>query len=95
MGVDFVNDKDNDFRINWTGWNGVYQLALAEGWIPAGTKLDAPGRSSEYGANDGQYVTPEDALAMAEALEKAIDPEWLETVKEFIAFAKEGGFCIY
>jgi hypothetical protein len=75
MGVDLVNDKDNDFRMNWTGWNVVYQLALAEGWIRAGTKLDAPGWSGEYGTNDGQYVTPEDALAMAEALEKAIDPE--------------------
>jgi hypothetical protein len=108
MGVDLVNDKGSDFHLNWTGWNAVYQMALVNRWVPLGTRPPAgwedPERrdggeprpwDGDYGTNDGQYVTPEDALAMAEALEKAIDPEWLETVKEFIAFAKEGGFCIY
>src|SRR5436309_3434459 len=66
-------------------WSDVFDLAAANGWVPAGTRpcqqvaADGQWLSPEqheswcgtYFTNDGQVVTEADAAAMAEALDRA------------------------
>jgi hypothetical protein len=97
MGFDLSSDGGRDFRLNVSGWGAALRTAKANGWKPAGTVLDEePGWDGDYYTNDGQYVTAEDALAMAQALDAATDPEWVQTLREFAAFLREsGGFKIH
>lgn len=104
MGVDLVNDRENSFHLNWHSWHVLCEMAMVRGWEPAGTILDqepepdnddAMEWDAGYGSNDGQYVTPDDAKQLAAALECFTDEAWLAWLKDFIAFAKEGGFRIW
>jgi hypothetical protein len=56
-----------------------------------------------YSTNDGQEVTSPDALAIAEALDKALEywskesirVEGSDRVAEFAKFCRQGAFMIY
>lgn len=77
MGVDFENEHGQYEQLNWTSWGHVIILAVFNGWVPAGVRppedwdetLEFQGG---YGTNDGQQVVPEDAAALADALERAL-----------------------
>ncbi len=66
-------------RFNSTAWPKLLNLAESFGWIPAGT-LPPPGIEDDseveltagYMWNSGRIVTAEDALNLAEALEKSL-----------------------
>jgi hypothetical protein len=85
------------FRFNNSGWREVLRLGLACGWEPAGTVLkehsDWAGR---YDLNDYQTVTEPDALALADALQQAIqspllEPDWSDYLRQFVDFARQSG----
>ena len=56
-------------------WDALLQLAYCYGWRPAGTTWDARDsyRYTAYFANEGQFVTPSDAGAWADTLERAVN----------------------
>lgn len=76
MGYDLsnVNNEELNFGFNSLSWRSVLQIAQRYGWKPAGTvDQDEPEWDSTYFSNDGQTVTTEDATALADALERALD----------------------
>lgn len=94
MGYDLTNDKGNDFRFNIHGWRPLLQIAEMHGWEPMGTTLDNdPEWDGSYYSNDGQYVTPEDSRALANALRSALDdiPD-IRTAPDVITHVPEGFF---
>jgi len=76
MGVDLVR-SGRVFHLNWTGWNFYLELAFEQEWRPAGTVPPDIDNSVEcrggYYSNDGSKVTAEDAIGIAEALEKSLE----------------------
>lgn len=96
MGYDLNNNKGKYFRWNMWGWAEVFNLALAYGWQPKGTKLDMDARydtyedyenhveslDGTYFSNDGQKVLAEDAFAFSQALESSLDDIPDEDVKD-------------
>ena len=81
MGFDLTNDSGTYLRFSPSGWALALELAESYGWTPAGTTLppsgemDASSWSGEYGTNDGQHVSADDAAALAEARARAIVSE--------------------
>ena len=85
MGMDLANKLGNE--ISWSNIAWAKLLALAEmyGWEPGGTTESCnwddstiaenplPAWDGSYSCNDHPFVEPEDARAMADALEKALD----------------------
>lgn len=86
MGMDLTSESGDDLRLNNFAWATVLELAQRYGWQPRGTLPpedweeagDEPGESwdgDDYGSNEGQLVTAEDAAGIAEALQAALsDP---------------------
>lgn len=89
MGYDLTNEQGNYYRFNISGWSPVLSLGRKYGWEPAGTviystrsrrkigerpkaKIDKTW-SGTYFSNDGQTVTRQDALNLANALSNALD----------------------
>lgn len=94
-------EKFEEFPYNAFGWHEVLKLAHKNGWEPNGTECDEPDWGGCYVTNDGQYVTDEDANAMANALQVVTqsrpekNPDWeKQHIKEFIDFLRGGGFYI-
>jgi hypothetical protein len=120
MGVDFYS-SDGKFYFTWWAWRRVFDLAIEHGWEPAGTEApsweepdgctgqpsyDPKEWNGGYFSNDGQYVTPEDARNLADALERVINdmPEYencslardKEYLRDFVDFCrKPTGFSIW
>ena len=114
MGMDFCSDSGRCFSISAIGWGNFFDIALENGWAPRGTEKGPPplfpaGLEWEggYFTNDFQYVTPQDAAAMADAIQLHIDnnPEKKlvddpfdngrpSPLIEFVDFLRGGGFTI-
>lgn len=86
MGMDLISESGDDLRLNNFAWATVLELAQRYGWEPRGTLppedwMEVGGEAGEswdwddYGSNEGQLVTAEDAAGIAQALESALsDP---------------------
>ena len=80
MTMDLFNTSNDHLDFPIVVWEKLQLFAKLYGWEPIGTvdiedRLSiAEGRpwDSNYFTNDGQFVTPEDADAFADALEKAL-----------------------
>lgn len=78
MGYDLRNEK-RGFRVNYFNWRPMLQLAHEYGWKAIGTR-NRYGQQGEpindwsgtYFSNNGQTVVREDALDLADALEKVL-----------------------
>jgi len=66
MGYDLTNGKNN-FRFNVNAWPILLELAFHYGWNRMGTTAKDKGY-----LNNNSKVTPQDAINLAEALEKAL-----------------------
>jgi hypothetical protein len=85
MGMDLVNRHNDCIGFRHMVWARILYLAEDHGWQPAGTvsPYDHDDPNSEYyipepwhggyATNEGQMVTPDDAHAFADALEKACE----------------------
>ena len=107
MGFDLMG-KRGSFSTNRAGWRYIFNLAIENGWEPAGT--EPPDVKSLYGVdasaddwcgsyfyNDLQLVTKEDATNMANAVELSLDFQTTEydgLLREFIDFSQSGDFVI-
>jgi hypothetical protein len=74
--MDLYNERGDSFHFSSSMWNRVLYLAGVYGWKPSGT-LSPEDESltswdGGYGVNEGQRVSEDDALAWAQALEKAL-----------------------
>lgn len=79
MSVDLSNKNGGHLKFSNIGWAQILSLAKLNGWEPAGTvdpwwkdEVGAPQWKGSYCSNDGQTVIAEDALAIANSLEKAL-----------------------
>lgn len=77
MGMRLENKSGNSIRWGHESWARLLSLAEMYGWEPSGT-TEPHGEPLDdwvggYNSNDGQYVSPEDAKAMGDALGKALD----------------------
>lgn len=78
MGFNLTHDERRVFGFSNAGWRFYRALAETYGWQPAGT-LPPPGFTpaaswpATYESNDGQWVSAEDALALAAALRRALE----------------------
>ena len=78
MKTTLVNHSLEWNRMDWSHWRMAFELALENGWDPAGVSrygsqpapLDRD-LAEQYLAHRGHIVTAEDASNMAEALEAA------------------------
>jgi len=77
-----TNKHGDYFRFGLTAWHKMLDLAAMHGWEPAGTLMpehwtdpdyDWPEWGGGYTTNEYQRVTAEDAAALADALESALD----------------------
>jgi hypothetical protein len=88
MGYDLSNSRGETFRFSPPGWSLALEIAERAGWEPQGTlrPVDCPADqewAGDYFANDGQRVSPSDAIALSAALESALaDPEFDAKAKE-------------
>ena len=73
MGYDLTAKSGNYYRFNVHYFPKVLRLALAYDWIPMGTVNSTPGWAGEYLTNAKQEVVKQDALNLAEALERALE----------------------
>jgi hypothetical protein len=85
MGMHLVNKQQNEYGFSVMSWYKVLNLAFMCGWIPAGTLPPADYDDDEagdteyrewdgrYHSGEGQWITREDALAFAAALEAGLD----------------------
>lgn len=77
MGYDLTNTAGEYFRWNVLGWWSILNLAVSSGWTPADA-LEPDGYSEpvpwdgNYFHNASQQVTPSDANAIADALERLL-----------------------
>ena len=78
MSFDLQSEHGDRFRFSANGWGYYLNLATEYGWQAAGT-LPPDGMPNpdswpkEYCINDGQWVSGEDAEALARALQAAFD----------------------
>jgi hypothetical protein len=87
MSFDFTSDSGATQDIGTGGWTLLLYLAEAYGWGKEGTHPPEgvpPGEwEGDYASNDGQYVSKEDAYALASALERFLaDPDRVTKVRE-------------
>ena len=85
MGMLLVNKSGNEIYWNQISWARLLTLAEMYAWEPSGTtkpyywddsttpENPLPAWDGSYDNNGRQFVEPEDARAMADALEKALD----------------------
>ena len=96
MGYELRSQRGGELDLNAINWPRVVELALENGWEPAGTLAPLDWCDTESGhdpeqwgggycTNDGQYVTAKDARAMADALERSLNhaPEEVQ-VRDFL-----------
>ena len=79
VSFDFTSDSGATQEITTGGWTLLLYLAEAYSWTKEGTHPPEGVPSGEwegdYASNDGQYVSKQDALALASALERFLaDP---------------------
>ena len=77
-----LSQKDDHWYMNHGLWPAVLRLGVLGGWKPAGTVLEyvledpdqtpVEGWSGQYTGNEGQYVTDDDARALADGLENLL-----------------------
>ena len=81
MSYELIRPGDYQCFNIWS-WSRILSLAYMGGWQPAGTKLDYfpadPDKKpidwdGTYMSNAGQFVTDEDALALAAGLDSLLD----------------------
>lgn len=82
MGMDLMSHDGAPFRFGHSAWIKVLMLAQAYGWDPAGTipprhmvagdLSRAEQWTGRYDSNEGQVVAAGDAVALADALERAL-----------------------
>jgi len=73
MGSDLYNVHGHYYRFGLIPWHKMIALASSYGWKPKGALV--PGsqeRTQDYLWNGGQFVEPDDANALANALEKSL-----------------------
>jgi hypothetical protein len=83
MGFDLMR-RGISLSLNWSDWRAAVQVAKAYGWEPQGTLQpsewidDGCGWSVGYFSSDGQVVAATDAVALGDALERALPdiPVW-------------------
>ena len=88
------------WRVPEAVWEKALSVAEEYGWEPAGT--DPPyGRWGDYGylIRRGQVVHADDAEALADALEEALDDNGvrvgnIEQTRRLVDFCREGPFSI-
>lgn len=80
-----LRNSAGDFILNNRGWGALLRLAYDFGWRPLGTQRPAllpracpdgvpvEWNPADYFSCRGQFVTPADATALAEALDAALD----------------------
>src|SRR5215210_1255397 len=85
MGIDLIRREEGSLWFQHFSWARILCLAVDYGWEPMGTirpsYLDDPDFGyyddepwdGNYSSNDQQSVRAEDANALADALEKAMD----------------------
>ena len=80
MSADLTNRNGEGFKFSNVTWAKILSLAKYYGWKSKGTvdpwwkdEPDAPDWRGCYTSNDGQWVTREDALNMANSLDRAIE----------------------
>ncbi len=88
MGYDLSNTAGGYVRFTGSGWDLALAVARHHGWKPAGIPRPASWKDEdgpwedEYWMNAGQQVTPEDASALAEALDRAVaSPDFIDSVQ--------------
>lgn len=80
MSMLFINSSNDEiiFEINNRGWRRIFRLALMFGWEPHGTQYNTSSLEimdwdqNNYFTNDGQVVTQDDAIELANAIDQAI-----------------------
>jgi len=80
MSVDLTSRGGSELSLRGSGWDFILNLAEAYGWQAPGTRpppdVDPGEWDGSYDSSDGQTVTTEDALALAQALRRArADPQ--------------------
>ena len=116
MGVDLLGRGSNRFYCNWQTWNWHLRVAFEHGWHPRGTRagkwVDENGEPAQgysedwdwdgtYFRNAGQWVEREDAIALADALERLVrdeaglGPNERGVYRDFIEFCRLGEFSIW
>ena len=98
MGMNLHNQSGEYHHFSMVVWPKLLELAESYGWEPLGTAKNpnhdefysSKTWNGNYHANMGQVVLPEDALALADALEKTLDdiPDDLEVSNLFIELEK-------
>jgi len=80
MSVDLKTRNGGRMKFSNITWAKILSLAKYYGWKPTGTvdpwwkdEPDAPDWCGCYTSNDGQWVTSDDALNMANALDRATE----------------------
>ena len=78
MSFELHNESGERFRFSRAGWEYYLNLASDYGWQAVGTlppdgMTDSDSWEKNYASNDGQWVSNEDAEALARALQAALD----------------------
>ena len=96
--MDFANSVAGGFRINNAAWRKLFAVAELHGWEPMGTARprhsedgDPDDWPSCYFSNAGQVMIAEDALALAQALERALPNIPVEDKLAGVTNPKYGG----
>ena len=88
MGYDLTSSSGQTHRWKVLGWWHLLNLAREHGWSPRGTEPPgdaAPGWDGNYFHNEGQWVTADDAAALADALERLLTDPNREAVAASLA----------
>lgn len=96
MGIDLTSESGPELRMSTLHWDWCQRLAESHGWKPAGT-LPPDGYKAEtwcatYNSNDGQRVAADDAMALAEALERGLETAARIRRNENVEAAPSGRF---
>jgi hypothetical protein len=109
MGVDLCG---RGVGFNWSAWVFCLDIAKGFGWVPLGTVAPENWNEAEQGVwgggyftNDLQWVTKEDAVSLAHALDRAIEhfyatsksdeTEDIVLLRKLSDCAKMGGFAMF
>lgn len=114
MGYTLKNESGAEIDFNMWGWGTVRRLAEDYGgWKPLGTlppvePIPEPAWDGRYTSNNGQLVSPQDAEALAKALEVALaipdlavrvpslaNIDYRTWIGDLIIFCRKGGFRIW
>ena len=102
MGISLENENGSHQSYSISTWITILQAAQEHGWNPVGTEApcDFEGEwNGSYTVNANQFVTREDAAALAHALDSMSATSTFETVadklREFAGFCRQGQFWIH